>query len=97
MEMVKEIWPDVTISVSHKVAREFREYERTSTTVLDAYIKKTTTTYFDQLASNIKDKGFSGQLLMVGSNGILGIDMAMENPLHTTASGPVGGVPWQIA
>jgi len=90
-KIIKEIWPKAIISISHQIAREFREYERTSTTVIDAYTKKNVVQYISRLNANLKDMGFAGQLLVVGPSGVIGISAAEENSLHTIASGPTGG------
>lgn len=90
-KIITDIWPDVTLSLSHLVAREFREFERTSTTVIDAYTKNRVIQYLNRLAAEIKNKGFKGQLLVVGPNGVIGAETARENSLLTMASGPTGG------
>ena len=90
-KIINKIWPEVILSLSHQIAREFREYERTSTTIIDAYTKKKVVQYLSRLSENLKDRGFSGQLLVVGSSGVIGISAAEKNCLNTLASGPTGG------
>ena len=90
-KIINEMWPEVVVSLSHQVAREIREYERTSTTVINAYMAKAVAGYLDRLDENLKETGFSGQLLLLGPSGILGIDAVKENFLYTLASGTVGG------
>ena len=90
-EIIKEFWPEVTIALSHQVAREFREYERASTTVINAYIEKAVVGYLNRLSQNLKDMGFLGQLLVSGPSGVLGIEAVKEKALYTLASGPIGG------
>jgi len=90
-EKINEVWPEVTIALSHQVAREFREYERTSTTVMNAYIEKAVVGYLSRLSQNLKDTGFMGQLLVSGPSGVLGIEAVKEKAIYTLASGPIGG------
>lgn len=89
--IIREIGSDVTISLSHQIAREFREYERTSTTVIDAYTKKKVIRYLGNLSGDLKNKGFRGRLLIVGPSGVISASVAEKNSLYTMASGPTGG------
>lgn len=90
-EIIKEVWPEATFALSHLVAREIREYERMSTTVINAYIEKAVVEYLSRLSQNLKNMGFLGQLLVLGPSGILGIEAVKEKALYTLASGPIGG------
>jgi N-methylhydantoinase A len=90
-KILTRIWPEVTVSLSHQVAREFREYERTSTTVIDAYIKKSVVVYLERLSKNLKDMRFAGQLLVASPRGVLGIGAVKEKAIATLNSGPIGG------
>jgi N-methylhydantoinase A len=90
-EIIKEVWPEVTLSLSHLVAREIREYERTSTTVINAYIENAVVNYLSRLSENLKEAGFFGQLLILGPSGVLGVDAIKERAIYTLASGPIGG------
>lgn len=90
--IVRETWPEAGISLSSHVAREFREYERMSTTVLDAYIKRRVAQYLGQLDDNLKKISFGGQLLIVSPSGVLGVNAIREKTIATFASGPIGGV-----
>ncbi len=90
-ELIRDLWPEVRLSLSHLVAREIREYERTSTTVINAYIERAVVKYLDRLDVNLKDSGFRGQLLVLGPSGVLGVEAIREKPIHTLASGPIGG------
>ena len=60
-KIIKASWPEVTISLSHQIAREYREYERTSTTAIDAYTKKKIVQYLGLLSDRFKNRGFNGQ------------------------------------
>ncbi len=90
-KIIHETWPEATVSISHQVAREIREFERTNTTVISAYMAKAVIGYLDRLEINLKDRGFKGQLLVLGPNGLLGLEALKENLLYTLASGTVGG------
>ena len=90
-EIIEEVWPEVTFALSHLVAREMREYERTSTTVINAYIEKAVVNYLSRLSENLKEVGFLGQLLVLGPSGVLGVDAIREKAIYTLASGPMGG------
>jgi N-methylhydantoinase A len=90
-EIIKEVWPDVPYALSHLVAREMREYERTSTTVINAYIEKAVVNYLSRLSEKLKEEGFLGQLLVLGPSGVLGVDAVREKAIYTLASGPIGG------
>ncbi len=89
--IIEKVWPEVTFALSHLVAREIREYERTSTTVINAYIEKAVVNYLSRLSENLKEEGFLGQLLVLGPSGVLGVDAIREKAIYTLASGPIGG------
>ncbi len=90
--IIAKLWPEAGVSLSSHVAREFREYERTSTTVLDAYIKRRVAQYLERLQSDLDRMGFKGQLLIVSPSGVLGVNAIKEKTIATFASGPIGGV-----
>jgi N-methylhydantoinase A len=90
-ELIREIWPDVGISTSHQAACEIGENTRANTTILSAYSGKTITAYIIRLDENLQSMGFKGQLLILGPNGVMGIQTAIEKPLTSLSSGPVGG------
>jgi len=90
-EIINEVWPEVSVSLSHQVAREIGENIRANTTVISAYMGKAIAGYVSRLSENLKEMGFSGQLLILGPSGVLGIEAAKEKPLYSLASGPVGG------
>ena len=91
-EIVRRLWPGASVSLSHEVAREFREYERMSTTVLDAYIKRKVAGYLGRVAGGLRELGFGGQVLIVSPSGVLGVNAAKAKTIATFASGPIGGV-----
>lgn len=91
-EMFRGALPHAPISLSHRVAREWREYERTSSTVLDAYISPVVAGYLGQLDHQMRDREFTAGLhVMQSSGGIVTARSARERPLQTLLSGPVGG------
>lgn len=84
---------DIYVSLSHEILREYREYERTSTTVLNAYIGPRVSRYLRQLEDLLRSMGFTGQLHIMQSNGgIMSPDTARKIPVATMESGPVGGI-----
>jgi N-methylhydantoinase A len=84
--------PDKYVSLSHEILREYGEYERTSTTVLNAYIGPRVSTYVQNLATMLRQKGFFGSLLIMQSNGgVMSPEMACTTPVAMLESGPVGG------
>jgi len=92
-EVIREAWSDVSISVSSDIAPEYREYERTSTAVLDAYIKPIFGTYVDRLDRRLDADGFDGSFYITRSGGgTLSAAKAKETPAQTIISGPAGGI-----
>ncbi len=88
----------MTISLSHRVAREWREYERTSSTVLEAYTAPVIRRYLERLLSEMESQGLSVPLhVMQSSGGVVTADSARERPLQTLLSGPVGGTMGLVA
>jgi N-methylhydantoinase A len=90
-KIISALWPEVTISLSHQVARQIGEYERMSSTVISAYMAKAVMGYLTRLDKNLKDVGFKGQFLVLGPTGVMGTEAVKENLLYTLASGTVGG------
>jgi N-methylhydantoinase A len=85
--------PGIYISVSSEVLPEFREYERTSTTVLNAYVGPKMKAYLDRLRTNIAANGIAVEPLTVHSNGgLLSMKTAEALPVLTCLSGPAAGV-----
>ena len=93
VDLLKDKYPGVAISAGGLLANEYREYERTSTTVLDAYIKPVLKDYLQQLQSGMQDRGFDGKYYVMNSaGGALTFEMATAKPISTIFSGPAGGV-----
>ena len=92
-DIAHELFPDIWLSVSNQVVREYREYERTCTTVLDAYIRPIFEKYIDDLYSELQRKGFTGRfLVMRSSGGAMTAQAAKQRPLDSVLSGPAGGI-----
>src|SRR4051794_2395716 len=89
---VRELWPDVSVVSSHQITREWREYERTSTAVLSAYVQPVAERYLSRLDSGVRDGGFDGQLYIMQSNcGVDSVDKTKEIPIAMVESGPASG------
>ena len=93
-EIIAEDFPEAFVSISAKVNPEFREYERASTTVIDAYVKPEVTTYYEDLERRLRDEhGFRGRLDIIHSGGgTMAIRDAAARPSQTVESGPACGV-----
>lgn len=92
-EIVAEEMPGVHISVSHQVLPRAPEYDRTSTTVVDAYVAPRVTSYLERLVSRLKEGGYRNQLMvMQASGGVMTKEYIEGSPIRVLASGPAGGV-----
>ena len=84
---------DAPASLSSRIAPEFREFERTSTTVLNAYLTPPMRVYLENLSEGVSKAGFAeAVLVMRSSGGLMGLDAAAELPVSALLSGPAGGV-----
>ena len=84
--------PGAYVTMSHDILREYGEYERMSTTVLNAYIGPRIRQYLDELERRLHVDGFAGDLLIMQSNGgVMAPSVARTLPVATLESGPVGG------
>lgn len=92
LELIVELAPDVAVSLSHAVNAEFREFERTNTVVVDAYIKPIMVRYIRRLVDELRAGGFDGRMfLMQGSGGMVTAERAFDKPIVTLSSGPAAG------
>jgi N-methylhydantoinase A len=92
-EIVAEELPDVHISASHKVLPRAPEYERTSTTVVNAYVGPRVNSYLQKLVGRLKEGGYRKQLMVMQASGGVMTRQYMEGaPIRVLASGPAGGV-----
>ncbi|MBS7699576.1 MULTISPECIES: hydantoinase/oxoprolinase family protein [unclassified Chelatococcus] len=93
LEILKEELPDVFLSAGHEVAPEFREYERMSTAVVNAYLGPVMEKYIHRLASRLKELGLKVAPHLTQSNGgVIGFEQAARLPVRTVLSGPSTGV-----
>ena len=92
-EFLSKLIPeDVVISLSHEIAREWREYERASTAVMNSYIGPITNNYLKSLKSQLENSEYKKPLYIMQSNGgVIRAESALEQPVKTLLSGPVGG------
>ena len=91
-EIVQQILPDAFVSCSHSVSPEIREFERTSTTVLNALLMPVVKTYLSRLKGRLADAGISAPVYLVQSNGgVTTPEIAGEQPARLLLSGPSGG------
>lgn len=84
----------VPLSVSVRLLPEYREYERTSTTVVNAYVAPRISTYLNRLA---RESGAERVSIMGSNGGSLSVERAAKEPVHTVLSGPAGGVVGALA
>ena len=92
-ELLREEFPAAYVSLSHEILREFREYERTSTTVLNAYVGPLVRRYLVSLEKMLADSGFRGTFRVMQSNGgVMSAETAKKMPVTMMESGPVAGV-----
>lgn len=92
-EIVAEEMPGVYLSVSHRVLPRAPEYDRTSTTVANAYVSPQVTSYLERLVSRLRDAGYARQLMvMQASGGVMTREYIEGSPIRVLASGPAGGV-----
>ncbi|MXY78085.1 MAG: hydantoinase/oxoprolinase family protein [Acidimicrobiia bacterium] len=97
-ETLAELLPEVSVSLSHQVAAEWREYERTASTVMDAYIAPSVSRYMADLSTRLAGRGMEAPLRVMQSNGgVISARSASERPLQTLLSGPVGGAAGGVA
>ncbi|MCA4919751.1 MAG: hydantoinase/oxoprolinase family protein [Roseomonas sp.] len=91
-EIVREVWPELPISLSSEVSPEMREWERFSTTVANAYVQPLMARYLKQLELGLREAGLACPLyLMLSGGGLTTIDTAARFPIRLVESGPAGG------
>src|SRR6476659_9003532 len=92
-EIIERKAPHLPLSISYEVLPEIKEYERTSTTVINAYVIPIVATYLRAMRKGLDDAGIPARLLLMQSNGGLTTDAAAgERPMNIIESGPAGGV-----
>ena len=92
-EIAHALHPELPISISSDLVSEYREYERTLTAVLNAYVQPSVIRYVEGLDRLLAAEGFSGRLNVVRSDGgTMSAQATKERPIDTAFSGPSGGV-----
>jgi N-methylhydantoinase A len=92
-EVIREHYPDLVVVLSHELSRRYREVERGSTTVAEAYLRPKMRNYFDRLNIGLDAASFEGQLLITSSDGgAMGVNQARDRALRTLVSGCASGV-----
>lgn len=93
IKLIKELWPEVYVTGSFEITKEWREYERTSTTVLNSYVKPIAARYIDKLHDELEDINIMAPKYIMQSNGgTTTFDKAKETPINMVESGPVAGI-----
>ena len=90
---LRRLWPEVSVVASHEISREWREYERTNTAAVCAYVQPTTEKYLGKIEDRLASEGFPGSFYVMQSNG--GIDTVTatkRTPISIVESGPASGV-----
>jgi len=92
-EIVRELYPEMPVSVSADIGQEYGEYERTLTTVVNTAVQPKTLTYMKGFEDSIRDRDFRGNLSIVRSDGgAMSTRATAERPIQIALSGPSGGV-----
>ena len=93
LEAAHAVWPNDHVTISSRILPELREFERASTTALNAVLRPVLGDYLGRLRAALADDGFGGNVLIVQSNGgVMGVEAAREIPVRTALSGPAAGV-----
>jgi N-methylhydantoinase A len=91
-DVLKQALPHVSVTLSHEIAREWREFERASSAVMNAYIAPKVESYLLSLEDRLQALGGVAKLyVMQSSGGVMSVDAARQRPVLTLLSGPVGG------
>lgn len=92
-EAIAARYPNISVSLSSGIVREWREFERTSTTVANAYTQPRFSAYADEIAQRVSEAGYKETIAFMRSNGgVMPIETAARRPVDTLGSGPAGGV-----
>ena len=93
LDVIRQVWPEVPVSISSEILPEIREYERSSTVVIDAYVKPVMGAYFENLEQRLASGGLECGVTVISSGGgIVPVAEAKATPVRTLQSGPAGGV-----
>ncbi|MEX2033961.1 MAG: hydantoinase/oxoprolinase family protein, partial [Xanthobacteraceae bacterium] len=92
-ELLRASNPKLFVTLSHEIVREYREYERTSTTALNAFVGPRVQAYLGRLEDHLRSESFGGKINIMRSNGgVMSLRLAQEQPVAMMESGPVAGV-----
>ena len=92
-EILQAALPGMPITLSHRISPEYREYERSSTAVMNAYLTPIMNTYFDELEPRLRERLGPARLSIIQANGgSTSVDVARAKAVTTVNSGPAGGV-----
>lgn len=92
-KVLRECWPNSFVTVASEVLPEIREFERCSTSVINASLQPVVGSYLERLDHDLRQQDFSGELLIVQSNGgVMSRQTACDMPARTALSGPAAGV-----
>lgn len=90
---IREKYPDILVIASHEISNEWREYERTNTTVLSSYVQPTVSNYIKKLEKKLLENNvYSNKYIMQSNGGMADFQEAKNNPIQLVESGPVAGV-----
>jgi N-methylhydantoinase A len=90
---IRKLWPEAAVIASHEITQEWREYERTNTTVLSAYVLPSTQRYLERLQQKLFEAGVKNPPFIMQSNGGIATTAAAKaNPIALIESGPVSGI-----
>lgn len=93
VDLIKHLWPEVSVTASYEITKEWREYERTNTTVLNSYVKPIAASYIDQLNKKMMNYGVNSRPYIMQSNGgVTTFERAKQTPINMVESGPVAGI-----
>lgn len=89
---LRKLWPEVSAVSSHQITREWREYERTNTAVLSAYVQPIAERYLARLKDGLAERGFAGSPYIMQSNcGVDSLEAVSKIPITMVESGPASG------
>ena len=92
LEEIRRLWPEVSVVASHQITREWREYERTNTAVLSAYVQPVAARYLGKLDSGLKSQGLKKSPYIMQSNcGVDSLEATSAVPINMVESGPASG------
>lgn len=93
VELIQKLWPEVFVTSSIEVTKEWREYERTSTIALNSYVMPVASSYIDNLDRRLKETGcHAKEYIMQSNGGTTTFEQAKQTPINMVESGPVAGV-----